>query len=111
MDKGMGAAFAKREAEIKAESALRDEKREVARMAFMEAMRSGLFDQGTVLHWLHDAGAKYPEADSEVKTSDELEVDDKPLYSATDDGVWVMCWAWVALPGSDDDEEEEEGEE
>lgn len=28
-------------------------------------------------------------------TSDEVEIDDNPLVSVTDDGVWVNAWVWV----------------
>jgi hypothetical protein len=59
--------------------------------------------QGEVLHWLHDANPKYPECAAAVPVNDELEVDDKPLYSRGNGGCWVMTWTWV--PVADDEEE------
>lgn len=31
----------------------------------------------------------------QVDTDDELEVDDNPLFSVGDSGVWVSAWVWV----------------
>lgn len=33
---------------------------------------------------------------NQVETNDELEVDDRPIFSEADDGVWVGAWVWVA---------------
>lgn len=34
--------------------------------------------------------------------NDELEIDDEPLVSIADDGVWVGAWVWVPKPASKD---------
>jgi hypothetical protein len=70
---------------------------------FLARMAAKRISQGEVLHWLHDANPKYPECAAVVATDDELEVDDKPLYSRGDGGCWVMTWSWV--PVADDEEE------
>jgi hypothetical protein len=31
----------------------------------------------------------------ESPSNDELEIDDEPKLSGTDDGVWVAAWVWV----------------
>lgn len=39
-----------------------------------------------------------------VNTNDDFEIDDNPIISAADDGVWVSSWIWVPIP--EDDEED-----
>lgn len=68
----------------------------------LEALGSGL-TQGEVLEMLHNYGDKYPGYAAEVQTSDDLEVDDSPLYSYGPDGVWVSCWVHVPHPESDEE--------
>jgi len=41
----------------------------------------------------------------QVDTDDDLEVDDKPLYSYGDDGVLVSAWVHIRHPETDEEEE------
>lgn len=65
--------------------------------AFKRLLKDGL-TQGEAIHVLHDHGDKFPAYAADVDTDDDLEVDDKPLYSASDEGVWVMAWVHVPHP-------------
>ena len=33
--------------------------------------------------------------EARLQTNDDLEIDDEPLLSVADDGVWVSAWIWV----------------
>lgn len=70
-----------------------------------EALGSGL-TQGEVLELLHQYGDKYPDYAADVATNDDLEVDDSPLYSYGEDGVWVSAWVFVRHPETEDEESE-----
>jgi hypothetical protein len=63
-----------------------------------DALTQGIICQADVLHILHDAGDKYPDYASKVQTDDDLEVDDKPLFSYGEDGVWVSAWVHIRHP-------------
>lgn len=68
---------------------------------FRELFKAGL-TQGEILNLLselgdasHYAGAI---ATAREETTDDLEIDDKPLVSpGADNGVWVSAWVWVPL--------------
>jgi hypothetical protein len=67
---------------------------------FLQALRdniaNGTLDQAEVLTALAtSAPAQFPEYAERVDTDDDLEVDDNPLYSRSDSGVWVSAWVWV----------------
>lgn len=69
--------------------------REKRQMIMFLLVKEGL-TQADALEVLHEAGDKYPEYAAHVDTDDELEVDDKPLYSLSDDnGCWVSAWVFV----------------
>lgn len=42
-----------------------------------------------------------------AECNDDLEIDDNPICSANDEGVWISAWIWVPFPEPEDDEEEE----
>lgn len=72
--------------------------REKRQMIMFLLVKEGL-TQADALEVLHEAGDKYPEYAADVDTDDELEVDDKPLYSLSDDnGCWVSAWVFVRDP-------------
>lgn len=48
-------------------------------------------------------------AEAGHQTNDDLEIDDDPLLSVADEGVWVSAWVWVPIESEDDDEEEYRG--
>lgn len=39
--------------------------------------------------------------------TDDIEIDESPILSVADDGVWVSAWVWLPL---EDDEEGDGGE-
>lgn len=41
-------------------------------------------------------------------TDDDCEIDDLPMLSVADKGVWVSAWVWVPIEDEDDEEEEAE---
>lgn len=61
-----------------------------------ENLNTGFFEpqQADALVYFHQPHLM-PYAE-QVETSDELEVDDRPIFSEADDGVWVGAWVWVA---------------
>lgn len=71
---------------------------------FKRLLEHGL-TQDDALVALHDHGDKYPEAAADVNTNDELEVDEKPLFSRADEGTWVSAWVWVPDPVTDEEGE------
>jgi hypothetical protein len=73
-----------------------------------EALGSGL-TQAEVLTILATYGDKYPEYAEQVAVNDDLEIDDAPLYSYTEEGVWVSAWVFVHHPESDEDEDVQQG--
>ena len=101
----------KKSAELKAEVAADDAVMAEFKAEFMAHMAAGRLQQAEVLEWLHDAGDKYPEYASLVQTDDELEVDDKPLFSHAEEGCWVSSWSWVDAPDEEDEDEEDADEE
>ena len=34
---------------------------------------------------------------------DECEIDDEPLVSVADEGIWVSAWVWIAFPTEAED--------
>lgn len=38
-------------------------------------------------------------------SSCDVEIDDHPLFSETDDGCWVSAWVWVSYNDEEDDDE------
>lgn len=38
----------------------------------------------------------------ELYSTDEIEIDDHPVLSVTDDGAWVSAWVWVAQEDLED---------
>jgi hypothetical protein len=79
--------------------------------AFMALLEAGL-TQGDALNALSEhtqAEAEYPghiEAARENET-DEFEIDDHPLVSPSDAGVWVSSWIWIAHDELTADEDED----
>lgn len=63
-------------------------------------------DQATCLEALHDHGDKYPGAAAAVDVDDDLEVDDKPLFSRSDEGTWVSAWVFVRDPEEEDGDDQ-----
>lgn len=37
------------------------------------------------------------------KVDDDLEIDDDPVLSVADDGVWVSSWIWIRIDAEDDE--------
>lgn len=65
----------------------------------MAEIKAGTITQGAALEALHNAGEKFMSYAEQVSTNDDLEVDDKPLFSKSDDGgVWVAAWIFVRDP-------------
>lgn len=62
--------------------------------AFKKLLALGL-TQAECLEVLHDHGEKFMSYAANVATNDELEVDDKPLFSLSEGGVWVGAWVFV----------------
>lgn len=58
-------------------------------------------DQATCLEALHDADPEQKNHDGTINAArsnycnDECEIDDKPLLSVGDEGVWVSAWVYV----------------
>lgn len=73
--------------------------------ALRDSIKAGEVTQAEILELLHNEGEKFPTYAAQVDTDDDLEVDDKPLFSASDEGVWVA--AWVHIPHPDKAEEAE----
>ena len=46
--------------------------------------------------------------DYTMDSSCNVEIDDDPVLSVADEGIWVSAWVWVKRP-DDDGEDEEEG--
>lgn len=69
--------------------------KETATEALKAAMAQGSLTQADILEILHEVGDKYPAHAADVYTNDELEIDDKPLYSKSTCGVWVNAWIFV----------------
>lgn len=71
-------------------------------MQFQSLLNAGL-DQATVLKVMSDRAQGRPDWMTGAKTvarneyqTDEIEIDDAPLQSRGDDGVWVSAWVWVS---------------
>jgi hypothetical protein len=47
---------------------------------------------------------------SEHCSDDEVEVDDKPCISASDQGTWVQAWVYVPNPEKDDEDDNTDGD-
>lgn len=77
--------------------------------AFKVLLTLGL-DQATVLEAMHDADPHVKDHDGAIDAArsnycdDECEIDDKPLLSIADDGVWVSAWVWVYTGDMEDGE-------
>jgi len=101
----------------------------------VEALRGFLAERqltvGTALELLIGAGLTQPEAmtafarfynpddlyDAEIArarddyasgSDRDIEIDDEPLLSPADEGVWVGAWAWVPFAEAEDELDEED---
>ena len=45
--------------------------------------------------------------DYAMSSSNDIEIDDDPVLSISDEGVWVSAWVWVPLDGEESDAEED----
>lgn len=66
-------------------------------------LASGFFtpDQGEVLKLFHQPELmSFAEAARKKYASDDVEIDDEPVFSEADDGVWTSAWLWT--PKDDD---------
>lgn len=74
--------------------------------AFKGLLAMGL-KQSDVLEALHDADPNVREHDGTIEAArsnyagDDVEIDDKPLLSVADKGVWVSAWVWVEIEDED----------
>lgn len=73
-----------------------------------ENFNTGFFtpNQGeTLVHFSRQSPELRPYADAAEAeyANDELEIDDDPIYSEGDEGVWVGAWVWVRKADDDDD--------
>ena len=80
---------------------------------FKALLAAGGLAQGDVLNALHDADPNVTDHEGTIEAArsnyamgsdDEIEIDDKPLLSVADDGVWVSAWVWVSIPKEDEEE-------
>lgn len=39
----------------------------------------------------------------EMYAGDDLEIDESPAVSMSDEGAWVQAWVWVSFPDREDD--------
>ena len=77
-----------------------------------DAIRDGRLTQADVLRALKRADpnfdAKWGEYIKKARavyanpSDSDIEIDDQPLISDTDDGVWVSAWVWVPKPLEDE---------
>jgi hypothetical protein len=75
-----------------------------AALATLRTLLDGPLRQSDALavlaeRWQSDELAKFAAAARTIyadPSDDDIEIDDDPLFSDTDDGVWVSGWLWVS---------------
>lgn len=76
------------------------QKQQALYAVFRALLKQGL-TQAEVLELLHDADPNVKDHDGTIEAArsnyadDDCEIDDKPLLSVADEGVWVSAWVYV----------------
>lgn len=76
--------------------------RDLLKEQFRALIEAGL-EQGDVLNILAELDPAQKDHDGTIEAAranycnDDLEIDDTPLLSPTENGCWVSAWVWVAI--------------
>jgi hypothetical protein len=70
----------------------------------VEALRQALRDCHALIQEREQHASAIETA--RAQTDDDLEIDDTPLVSVADSGVWVSAWVWVPAPEVEEPEDD-----
>lgn len=70
----------------------------------IEQQASDLLDEHRDACRMHSKVVEAAREMYEKPSSDDIEIDDEPFFSESDNGTWVSAWLWVRHEEVDDDD-------